>query len=233
VTAHDLAALVPPDARVVAITGPVSVGKSTFAELLGSQLQRAGRGPAEVITTDGFLFPNMELEARGILERKGFPESYDIVALAGFVAAVRADDTDIPVPEYSHFVFDVVEGRRISAPRVAILEGVNALQPDVGSLADVTIYLEAPDDAVIQWYVERFVELTRKARATGEGFYVRFASMDDDGVAHTARAVWDAINGPNLEAHIRPTKSRASIVVVKGADHSIERVELATGRELG
>lgn len=230
VSLADVAALIPGDARIIAVAGAVAAGKSTLSRSLAGLLRESGRGIVAVVSTDGFLLPNSALERLGLIERKGFPESYDIDALRRFAAAVRNDASAIAVPEYSHSLFDVVAGTVIAAPAVAILEGVNALQPDVAALADAAIYLDASDDAVLGWYVDRFVSLTDEARRTGSGYYVRFASLDDTGVADMARAVWAAINGPNLDLHIRPTSANASIVVTKGADHSITGVRQVVGQ---
>ena len=217
-------ALIPTDARIIAVAGAVAAGKSTLSRNLAAQLTGLGRGVVTVVSTDGFLMPNVELKQRGLLERKGFPESYDIKALQHFVSAVRQNQSAIAVPKYSHAVFDVVEGRTISAPHIVIIVGVNALQPDVAALADACIYLDAPDDAVISWYTDRFVAFTDEARRTQQGFYVRFASLGPQEVQAVAVHVWDTINGPNLDEHIRPTMAHATIVVTKGLDHSIESI---------
>ena len=217
----DVARRIPADARIITIAGPVAVGKSTFAQALADALVVAGRGPVEVVSTDGFLYPNNVLVARGMFERKGFPESYDTTALTGFIRAVRNNEPAITVPEYSHDSFDITPGRTIAAPSIAIVEGVNALQSDFATEADVRIYLDADDDVVIGWYVARFVEFTRNARRSGAGFYTRFGALDDAGVAVIARQVWDAINAPNLNQHIRPTRQAATLVLRKARDHSL------------
>lgn len=226
----ELVALIPNDARIVAVAGAVAAGKSTLSRNLAARLARSGQGVVAVVSTDGFLMPNIELEQRGLLERKGFPESYNVSALQRFVSAVRENQPTIAVPEYSHSLFDVVEGATIKAPDIVIIEGVNALQPDVAALADVCIYLDAPDDAVISWYTDRFAEFTDEARRSNQGFYVRFASLDRQEVTDVAVHVWNTINGPNLHEHIRPTMAQATIVVTKRSDHSIESISQGSPR---
>ena len=224
----DVVALIPNDARVIAVAGAVAAGKSTLSSNLAALL--VDRGTVTVVSTDGFLLSNLTLGQRGLLERKGFPESYNVAALQRFVTAVRENQPTISVPKYSHSLFDVVEGATITAPDVVIIEGVNALQPDVAALADVCIYLDAPDDAIIGWFTTRFVELTDEARRSHQGFYVRFASLGHQEVQAMARNVWDSINGPNLQEHIRPTMAHATIVVTKRLDHSIESIRQGSTR---
>ncbi len=224
----DVVALIPNDARVIAVAGAVAAGKSTLSSNLAALL--VDRGTVTVVSTDGFLLSNLTLGQRGLLERKGFPESYNVSALQRFVTAVRENQPTIAVPEYSHSLFDVVKGATIKAPDIVIIEGVNALQPDVAALADICIYLDAPDDAIISWFTTRFVELTDEARRSQQGFYVRFASLDRREVTDVAVNVWNAINGPNLHEHIRPTMAQATIVVTKRADHSIESIRQGSTR---
>jgi type I pantothenate kinase len=227
---HHIASLLAADARIVAVGGAVGVGKTTFAQQLAAELEAIDRGPVEVVSTDGFLLTNDVLDARGLTDRKGFPESYDLEALRSFAHNIRSGTPSLRVPEYSHDVFDVVPGRTIGSVCIVILEGVNALQPEVAALADTTIYLDAPDGAILRWYTRRFVEFTELARATGEGFYTRFAHLPNDGVAVVAHTVWDSINRPNLEQHILPSRTNAHVVVTKNADHDIVEVEVTTER---
>jgi type I pantothenate kinase len=206
---------------LVGIGGGVAVGKSTAAAAL-EELLAVGR--VEVVATDGFLLPNVVLEGRGILHRKGFPESYDIPAVEAFLDAVRDRAPEITVPIYSHVTYDVLadERRRITAPDVLVLEGVNALQ--FADRLDVGVYLNASEDAMEEWYVARFLELCEKPPPGS--FYEQFTGFDLEGRRSIARDVWRGVNLVNLRECIRPTRRRAHIVVEKRADHSIGRVDV-------
>ncbi|MFM8305476.1 MAG: type I pantothenate kinase [Actinomycetota bacterium] len=211
----------PPATTVVAVAGPVAVGKSTLAESVGEALRRRG-ATVEVVSTDGFLLPTAELDARGILDRKGFPESYDVDALRHFLAAVRDElrRGDVSVPVYSHETYDIVPGERRAVPPVDILvlEGLNALYATVG-LVDFGVYVDAPLPFVEQWYVERFVALC--ATATPTSYYSVFAALDRDAQVAAARSVYEAINLPNLVDHVAPSRRFATVVVEKQADHGL------------
>ncbi len=211
---------------VVAVAGPVAVGKSTLAELLAAGVRARGLG-AEVVSTDGFLLPGAELAARGLTERKGFPESYDVAALRAFCAAVRdtLDRVDpVAVPVYSHETYDVLPGvhHAVAPTDVVVLEGVNALSATTGC-TDLGVYVDAPLGLIEQWYVERFLRLVAAAGAagvTGGGsFYDRFTGLAVDAQADIARSVYRSVNLPNLTEHIAPSRDLAEVVVVKGADH--------------
>jgi type I pantothenate kinase len=206
---------------LVGIGGGVAVGKSTAAAAVAELF---GPGRVEVVATDGFLLPNADLLAGGILHRKGFPESYDTPAVEAFLDAVRRRDPDITVPVYSHVTYDVIAGerRRIPLPEVLVLEGVNALQ--FSDRLDVAVYLNASEDAMEEWYVVRFLELC-EAPPPGS-FYEQFVAFDLDGRREIARDVWRGVNLVNLRECIRPTMSRAHIVVEKRADHSVARVDV-------
>jgi len=205
---------------VVGIAGGVAVGKSTAAAAV-RELHAAG--PVEIVATDGFLLPNAVLMERGILHRKGFPESYDVRAVEAFLDAVHGGEPGISVPVYSHVTYDVTEERLpIDPPDVLILEGVNALR--FADRLDVGVYLDAPETAMQAWYVARFLELC--ADAPPGSFYAQFADVDLDGRQRLAAEVWRSVNLPNLREHIRPTVSRADIVVVKRADHTVGRVDV-------
>jgi type I pantothenate kinase len=205
---------------VVGIAGGVAVGKSTAA---ASVSELFGPGEVEVVATDGFLLPNAVLVERGILHRKGFPESYDADAVNAFLDAVHREDPGITVPVYSHVTYDVTEERRpIAPPAVLVLEGVNALR--FADRLDVGVYLHASEAATEAWYVARFLELC--AAPPPGSFYAQFAGMDRAGLQALAADVWRGVNLPNLREHIRPTLMRADIVVEKRADHSVGRVDV-------
>jgi type I pantothenate kinase len=201
---------------LVAIAGAVAVGKSTFA------VELAKHCDGVVVSTDGFLLPNDTLDEKGLSQQKGFPESFDVDALRWFLETVRTDETIDGLPRYSHDTFDVERSPEPFVRRpVVIIEGVNALQPDIGELVDLRIYLDATEDDVIAWYTTRFERFTEDARQTGDGFYTRFADQTKDQLASTARYVWDLINSPNLHQHIAPTKANADIVLTKSSNHTI------------
>lgn len=206
---------------VVALAGPVAVGKSTLAELVAAGLVERGIG-AEVVSTDGFLLPGAVLAARGLMERKGFPESYDVAALRAFCAAVRdtADRTaPVTVPVYSHETYDVVPGvhHPVGPIDVVVLEGVNALSATPGC-TDLGVYVDAPQGLVEEWFVQRFLRLVDQADATS--FYARFADLTPGAQEEMARSVYRSVNLPNLTEHIAPSRDLADVVVVKGADHT-------------
>lgn len=216
------ARLRPHATAVVAVAGPVAVGKSTLAEAIGDTLREQGTR-AEVVTTDGFLFPQAELERRGLAARKGFPESYDVEALRAVLGAVR--DTPhrvapVPVPVYSHDTYDIVPGARQPIPPtdVLVLEGVNALSATRG-LVDFGVYVDAPLTLIETWYVERFVHLV--ADAAPGSFYVHFADLEPGALVDAALAVYCSVNLPNLTEHIGPSRAYADVVVEKRADHGL------------
>lgn len=206
---------------VVAMAGPVAVGKSTLAELLAGALRDRGLG-AEVVSTDGFLLPGADLAARGLTLRKGFPESYDVAALRAFCATVR--DTvgrvdPVGVPVYSHEIYDIVPGelRRVPPTDVVVLEGLNALSA-TGGCTDLGVYVDAPLPVIEQWFVERFLRLVAAAGATS--FYARFTDLAPAAQEAMARSVYRDVNLPNLTEHIAPSRALADVVVHKGPDHS-------------
>jgi type I pantothenate kinase len=225
---------------VIGIAGSVAVGKSTTARVLRELLARWPETPrVKLVTTDGFLYPNAELERRGLLGRKGFPESYDRRALLRFVAAVEAGRPEVRAPVYSHLRYDVVPDEHvvIRQPDVLIVEGLNVLQPArathvggsslaVSDFFDFSIYVDARTEDVRDWYVERFLTLRRTAFAQPGSYFHRYAALDDDAAIDVAEQIWDSINAPNLEENILPTRSRATLVLRKGSDHTVERVRL-------
>jgi type I pantothenate kinase len=208
-------------APVVAIAGPVAVGKSTIAAALAEGLEARGRSVA-VLATDGFLWPNAVLEARDLLARKGFPETYDLDRLQRLVDSARAGEAVLEVPVYSHERYDVLdEPIAVERPDVLVVEGVIALQRRFG---DLGIYLDADPEDVERWYVERFQDLVVAARDDPTSFYAGWADLEPDAVAELARSVWTMVNLPNLVEHIAPTRALADVVIHKGPDHAIREV---------
>jgi type I pantothenate kinase len=224
---------------VVGIAGSVSVGKSTTARLLRLLLARWDDHPdVALVTTDGFLYPNAELEHRGLMRRKGFPESYDRRALLRFVADIKAGKPEVPAPVYSHLVYDVLDEQRVvSRPDILVLEGLNVLQPApqtgerasalaVSDLIDFSVYVDAHPSDVRRWYVERFLALRETAFRDPASYFRRYAEMGEAEAQARAATLWDEINGPNLRENIAPTRSRADLVLTKGGDHSVRRIRL-------
>ncbi|MCA0436276.1 MAG: type I pantothenate kinase [Austwickia sp.] len=225
---------------VLGVAGSVAVGKSTTARLLREMLARWPSTPhVELVTTDGFLYPNAELERRGILARKGFPESYDQRALLRFVAEVKAGAERVTAPVYSHLVYDIIPGAKIEVhrPDVLIVEGLNVLQgprlrPDgryglaVSDFFDFSVYVDARVEHIKKWYVERFLKLRRTAFADPGSYFHRYASLSDEEAVATAATIWESINEPNLRQNVQLTRARATLVLTKGADHSVQNVRL-------
>ncbi|NHN56659.1 type I pantothenate kinase [Calidifontibacter sp. DB0510] len=225
---------------VIGVAGSVAVGKSTTARILRELLAHWPDTPrVELVTTDGFLFPNAELERRNLLERKGFPESYDRRSLVRFVAEVKSGRAEVTAPVYSHLTYDIIPGERIVVrqPDVLIIEGLNVLQPSVpvpgrrNTLAvsdyfDFSVYVDAHEQDIKNWYVERFLGLRETAFADPESYFHRYASLTDEQAVQRAGEIWEAINAPNLVENIVPTRSRATLVLTKDADHKVRRVRL-------
>lgn len=224
---------------IIGLAGSVAVGKSTSSRIIQTLLSRWPNSPrVDLITTDGFLYPNAELERRGLMGRKGFPESYDQRALLECVSRLKSGEPEVDVPIYSHLVYDIIAGetQTIASPDVVIIEGLNVLQtgratPDgpstfVSDFFDFSIYVDADPDVVRTWYVERFLTLRASAFADPRSFFTRYADLSDEQAVATATAIWDAINGPNLTENIEPTRERADLILRKGADHRLEQVRL-------
>jgi len=221
---------------VVAVAGSVAVGKSTIARLLRELMSRwPGTPRVELVTTDGFLYPNAELERRGIMHRKGFPESYDRRALVSFLSELKSGSAEAQAPFYSHMRYDIVPDAKVTVrrPDVVIVEGLNVLQPPpspnevaISDLFDFSIYVDAQTEHITQWFVDRFLALRRGAFSNPSSFFNVFAHLSDDEAVKMALGFWNDINLPNLEENVRPTKHRATLVLEKAADHAVERVLL-------
>jgi type I pantothenate kinase len=221
---------------VVGVAGSVAVGKSTIARLLRELMSRwPGTPRVELVTTDGFLYPNAELERRGIMDRKGFPESYDRRALVSFVTEVKSGAPEVRAPFYSHMMYDIMPDASVTvrSPDVVIVEGLNVLAPPpapndiaVSELFDFTIYVDAESDHIAQWYVERFLQLKRGAFSNPKSFFNVFAHLSDEEAVQTALGYWNEINLPNLEENVLPTRHRAKLILQKSADHAVDRVLL-------
>lgn len=229
----------PPTPFIIGVAGSVAVGKSTVARLLKLLLSRWPHTPrVDLVTTDGFLLPNAELERRGIVARKGFPESYDKSALLTFLARVKSGESNLRVPVYSHVTYDVVPGEYtvVDCPDILIVEGINVLQPPrlrpggpsvaVSDWFDFSIYVDADEANIEQWYVDRFLTLRRTAFSRKDSYFRTYAGLSDAEAETTARMVWHAINLPNLHENIAPTRERATMIFTKGADHRVESLAL-------
>ncbi|GAA3528839.1 type I pantothenate kinase [Nonomuraea rosea] len=227
-----------PDQRVpyiLGIAGSVAVGKSTTARLLHTLLARWPEHPhVELITTDSFLYPNAVLESKGIMHRKGFPESYDRRALVRFVAEVKAGSREVHAPVYSHLEYDIVPKTTqiVKNPDILIIEGLNVLQPApptslaVNDYFDFSIYVDAKVEDIRDWYVDRFHKLRRTAFEDPKSYFRHIAELSQDEATSFARNVWRDINERNLVENIAPTRGRADLVLKKGADHAVRRVRL-------
>jgi type I pantothenate kinase len=221
---------------VIGIAGSVSVGKSTTARLLELLLARWPEHPrVELVTTDGFLLPNAELERRGLMARKGFPESYDRRALLRFVTEVKAGRARVSAPVYSHLTYDILPGERAVThrPDILLLEGLNVLQPApagaalaVSDFIDFSVYVDAATEDIRRWYVERFLRLRETAFRDPSSYFRRYADMDEAAAVERAEELWAQINAPNLELNIVPTRGRATLVLRKGPEHHVTRVRL-------
>jgi type I pantothenate kinase len=218
---------------VIGIAGSVAVGKSTTARVLRTLLSRWPSHPSvDLITTDGFLWPSAELARRDLMNRKGFPESYDRRSLLRFVAEVKAGYPEVHAPVYSHLSYDIVPGvvQTVRKPDILIIEGLNVLQPGprltVSDLFDFSIYVDAHVEDIRRWYVSRFLTLRSTTFTDPNSYFHRYSELNDEQAVARAEQLWRDINEPNLLENIRPTRARAALVLQKGPDHAVERVRL-------
>jgi type I pantothenate kinase len=225
---------------IIGVAGSVAVGKSTTARILRSLLRRWKTSPkVDLVTTDGFLFPNSELEARGLMDRKGFPESYDRARFVGFLSDIKSGKPRVSVPTYSHLIYDILpdETVTIEKPDILIVEGLNILQPGelpkngkpilfASDFIDFSIYIDADEEDLRRWFLERFFKLRETAFRDPASFFHRFSLMSAEEAGKLGVWVWETINLPNLLDNILPTRSRARLILKKGASHAIEEVAL-------
>lgn len=218
---------------IIGVAGSVAVGKSTTARLLQVLLQRWDSHPkVDLVTTDGFLYPTAVLKEKGLMQRKGFPESYDRRALMRFVTEVKSGKAEVAAPVYSHIIYDIVPdaAQVVRQPDILILEGLNVLQIGptimVSDLIDFSVYVDAHVDTIEQWYIERFLKLRTTAFREPGAHFAHYADLPADQARANAREIWQSINLPNLVENILPTRVRASLVMRKGPDHLVEQVRL-------
>jgi type I pantothenate kinase len=225
---------------VIAVAGSVAVGKSTTARILQALLARWPDHPqVDLVTTDGFLFPNRVLEERGLMERKGFPESYDLRRLVRFLADVKSGRPEVTAPVYSHLTYDIVPGEEqvVRQPDIVIVEGLTVLQTSdgrggrapqlfVSDFFDYSLYVDADESDIEQWYLDRFLTLRETAFTDERSFFHHFAALSESDAIEVAREIWRSINGVNLHENILPTRERARLILEKAPDHSVRAVRL-------
>jgi type I pantothenate kinase len=225
---------------IIGVAGSVAVGKSTTARVLQALLARwSPRPKVDLVTTDGFLFPNAVLERQGLMQKKGFPESYDLPTLLGFLSDIKAGRRPVRAPVYSHLTYDIIpnEWIEIDRPDILIVEGVNVLQtgrlprdgkavPVVSDFFDFSVYIDADEPVLREWYVRRFLTLRDTAFLDPRSYFHRYSLLSDEEAAATALAIWERTNRANLEDNILPTRPRATLILKKGADHVVETVAL-------
>jgi type I pantothenate kinase len=235
-----LGALPAPVSYVIAIAGSVAVGKSTAARVIQALLSRWPNHPkVDLVTTDGFLYPNSVLESRGLLNRKGFPESYDLRALLQFMRDLKSGAKALEVPVYSHEAYDIVPGKKkaIRQPDIVIVEGLNVLQTTdgrssapprtfVSDFFDFSIFIDAKEEHIRQWYVDRFLTFQKTVFQNPSAYFHRYASLSQSEARQTALQIWESINAVNLRHNILPTRDRAHLILEKVEDHSISSVQL-------
>lgn len=225
---------------IIGIAGSVAVGKSTTARIIQRLLSSWPNHPkVDLITTDGFLYPNQVLQSRDLMSHKGFPESYDVGTLLRFMSDVKSGRPQVKAPVYSHLVYDIVEGESVVVhqPDIMIVEGLNVLQVNpsgrrtdaqlfVSDFFDFSIYVDADETLIRDWYIERFQTLRHTAFVNPNSYFHRYASLTDVEAIAMATQIWNSINGPNLHENIESTRARADLILEKGNHHAIERVHL-------
>jgi type I pantothenate kinase len=225
---------------VISIAGSVAVGKSTTARVLQALLSRwPEHRRVELITTDGFLHPNEVLKERGLMKKKGFPQSYDMHRLVKFVSDIKSGAPDLTAPVYSHLIYDVITDgdKTVTHPDILILEGLNVLQSGmdyphdphhvfVSDFVDFSIYVDAPEELLRNWYINRFLKFREGAFTDPDSYFHNYAKLSKDEAVHIATSLWNEINLLNLKENILPTRERASLILTKSADHSVEEVRL-------
>jgi type I pantothenate kinase len=225
---------------IIGVAGSVAVGKSTMARVLQALLARWPNVPkVDLVTTDGFLYPNAILEREGLMEKKGFPESYDLPALLRFLSDIKAGRRPVRAPVYSHLCYDVMPNQwiEIDRPDILIIEGLNVLQtgrpprdgkaiPYVSDFFDFSVYLDADERVLHAWYVDRFLTLRGTAFADPKSFFHRYSTLSDAEATTTATAIWNRINLVNLNENILPTRQRADLILTKGDNHEVGQVAL-------
>lgn len=239
VSATFLGTIPPSVPYVIGVAGSVAVGKSTFARVLQTLLSRWPDHPkVDLITTDGFLHPNAVLEERGLMTRKGFPESYNTRRLMRFLRELKSGTEKVEAPVYSHVVYDVIPEEHVEVvrPDIVILEGLNVLQSGfpkqgrptefVSDYLDYSIYIDASESDVEQWYVDRFLTLRETVFQDEASYFRHFADLSDEEAVDVARGIWEQINGRNLRENIAPTRERASLILRKERDHRVSEIRL-------
>jgi type I pantothenate kinase len=225
---------------IIGMAGSVAVGKSTTARILKELLARWPSSPkVDLVTTDGFLYPNEHLRRENLMERKGFPDSYDVGALLRFLSAIKSGQPDVRAPVYSHLTYDVLPGEyvKIDRPDILIFEGLNVLQPRelpkdgkfvpfVSDFFDFSIYIDAEEELIHSWYIKRFMRLRETAFRNPQSFFHRYAALSEDAARSIAEGLWANINLRNLKENILPTRPRADLILRKGEHHLVEEVAL-------
>ncbi|MDG6366182.1 type I pantothenate kinase [Glaesserella parasuis] len=222
---------------IISLTGSVSVGKSTSARILQALLSEwPEKRKVDLITTDGFLYPLKTLQERNLMKRKGFPESYDIHRLIEFVSDIKSGKRNVKAPVYSHLTYDIIPDQfnEVDQPDIVILEGLNMLQSGmnyphsvfVSDFVDFSIYVDADETLLKDWYIHRFLKFRRSAFSDPNSYFHHYSKLSEQEAITTASTIWDEINGLNLRKNILPSRERANLILVKGEDHAIETVKL-------